>query len=63
VYIDGKFYYHAWPEIRLRDWVAVDPTLGQFPADAGHLRFVSGGLDRQADLLGLLGRLTIDVLN
>jgi transglutaminase-like putative cysteine protease len=63
VYIDGKFYYHAWPEIRLRDWVAVDPTLGQFPADAGHLRFVSGGLDRQADLLRLIGKLTIDVLN
>lgn len=63
VHIDGKFYYHAWPEIRLRDWVAVDPTLGQFPADAAHLRFVSGGLGRQGDLLGLIGRLTIDVLN
>ena len=30
---DGKFYYHAWPEVLLRDWVAVDPTFGQFPAD------------------------------
>ena len=63
VHIDGKFYYHAWPEIRLRDWVAVDPTLGQFPADAAHLRFATGGLDRQAELLGLIGRLTIDVVN
>src|SRR5262249_61013738 len=25
-YVDGKFYYHAWPEIYLDDWVAVDPT-------------------------------------
>jgi transglutaminase-like putative cysteine protease len=63
VHIDGKFYYHAWPEVRLGEWVAVDPTLGQFPADAAHLRFVSGGLDRQGDLLGLIGRLTIDVLD
>lgn len=63
VHIDGKFYYHAWPEIWLRDWVAVDPTLGQFPADAAHLRFATGGLDRQAELLGLIGRLTIDVVN
>ena len=37
-YVDGKFYYHAWPEIWLERWVASDPTFGQFPADAAHLR-------------------------
>lgn len=62
VYVDGKFYYHAWPEVMLRGWVAVDPTFGQFPADASHLRFVVGGLGRQADLLRLVGGLTIDVI-
>jgi hypothetical protein len=61
-YVDGKFYYHAWPEIRLRDWVPVDPTFGQFPADAAHLRFVIGGLARQTELLRLMGNLEIDVL-
>jgi hypothetical protein len=61
-YIDGKFYYHAWPEIFLRDWVAVDPTFGQFPADAAHLRFTIGGLGRQAEMIRLMGRLRIDVL-
>lgn len=62
VHVDGKFYYHAWPEIYLGNWVPVDPTLGQFPADAAHLRFVLGGLDRQAELLRLIGTLEIDVL-
>jgi len=61
-YIDGKFYYHAWPEIYLHDWVAVDPTFGQFPADAAHLRFTIGGLGRQAEMIRLMGRLKIDVL-
>jgi transglutaminase-like putative cysteine protease len=61
-YIDGKFYYHAWPEVLLRGWVAVDPTFGQFPADAAHLRFVLGGLGRQAELLRLVDGLTIDVV-
>lgn len=61
-YVDGKFYYHAWPEVMLRDWVAVDPTFGQFPADAAHLRFVTGGLGRQADLLRLVGNLKIQVI-
>jgi hypothetical protein len=61
-YVDGRFYYHAWPEVLLRGWVAVDPTFGQFPADAAHLRFVNGGLTRQTELLRLVGGLTIDVI-
>jgi transglutaminase-like putative cysteine protease len=61
-YVDGKFYYHAWPEVVLHGWVAVDPTFGQFPADAAHLRFVTGGLGRQAELLRLVGGLTVDVI-
>lgn len=62
-YVDGKFYYHAWPEVMLRGWVAVDPTFGQFPADAAHLRFVVGGLSRQAELLRLVGGLTLKVVD
>jgi Transglutaminase-like superfamily len=62
-YISGKFYYHAWPEVFLHDWVPVDPTFGQFPADAAHLRFTIGGLGRQAEMIRLMGRLTIDVVN
>ena len=61
-YVDGKFYYHAWPEVLLGEWVPVDPTFGQFPADAAHLRFVVGGLARQTELLRLMGNLKIDVL-
>ena len=62
-YIDGKFYYHAWPEVFVGQWIAVDPTLGQFPANAAHLRFALGGLGRQIDLLRLIGNLEIDVLD
>ena len=62
-HVGGKFYYHAWPEVFVGKWVAVDPTFGQFPADAAHLRFVYGGLARQAELLKLMGTLRIDVLS
>ena len=62
VFLRGKFYYHAWPEVWLGRWVAVDPTLGQFPADAAHLRFAIGGLARQAELLRLVGSLRVEVV-
>jgi transglutaminase-like putative cysteine protease len=63
VYSDGSFFYHAWPEIYLNGWVAVDPTFGQFPADAAHLRFTIGGLARQMELVRLIGHLQLDVLD
>ncbi|HSJ25583.1 MAG TPA: transglutaminase-like domain-containing protein [Longimicrobiales bacterium] len=62
VHIRGSFYYHAWPEVWLGEWVAVDPTLGQYPADASHLRFLTGGLARQVELVRLIGRLQLEVL-
>jgi transglutaminase-like putative cysteine protease len=79
VYIHGAFYYHAWPEVYLEEgsglraagssvappglWLSVDPTLNQFPADATHLRLARGGLDKQAAIIPLIGKLTIDVLD
>ncbi len=62
VYANGAFYYHAWNGVYLGQWVSLDSTFGQFPADATHLRLVSGGLDRQVDLLRVMGKLSIQVL-
>ena len=56
----GAFYYHAWPEVRLggsTEWVPVDPTFGQVPADATHVKIVEGDLDRQIEIMGVMGRL------
>jgi transglutaminase-like putative cysteine protease len=63
VYLNGHFYYHAWPEVYLNGWVAVDPTFGQMPADAAHIRFITGGLARQMELIRLIGHVGINVVD
>ncbi len=69
VYLRGAFYYHAWPEVFVGEpsgrglWLPVDPTLNQFPADATHLRLARGGLDRQAAIIGLIGRAKLELLS
>lgn len=63
VYTNGAFFYHAWPEVWLNGWVAVDPTFGQAPADAAHIRFVIGGLAQQVEIIRLIGNLNIEVLS
>ena len=62
VYVKGNFYYHAWPEIYVGRWVAIDPTLNQFPADATHVRLIEGGLDRQVELARVIGKVNLEIL-
>lgn len=62
VFVNGAFFYHAWPEVWLGEWTPVDPTFGQYPADASHIRFIVGGLAQQVELVRLIGRLEIEVV-
>jgi transglutaminase-like putative cysteine protease len=62
VYMENGFYYHAWPEVWVGHWMPVDPTFNQFPADATHIRFATGNLDRQSDIIRLVGKLNVEVL-
>jgi len=41
----------------------VDPTFNQFPADATHIRLARGGLDKQAAIVPLIGRVKIAILD
>jgi len=62
LYTEGRFFYHAWNEVYLGEWIAVDPLMNQVPADPTHVRLVTGELDRQVELVRALGRLSIKVL-
>ncbi|MFZ5569526.1 MAG: transglutaminase-like domain-containing protein [Thermodesulfobacteriota bacterium] len=61
VYLNDRFYYHAWNGVYVGRWITVDPLFGQFPADVTHLRFATGEQNLQAVLISLLGRVTIRV--
>jgi hypothetical protein len=65
VYLRGRFYYHAWNVLYLKEWggwVTADAVFGQMPADVTHVRFVRGATDQQLDLLGLIGKLKIEIV-
>jgi len=62
IYLDGKFYYHAWNSVYCGKWIELDPTFGQAPADAARLRLVEGDLSQQTRLLSAFGNLKIEIL-
>jgi hypothetical protein len=65
VYQRGRFYYHAWNAFWLDKWggwVTADAVMNQLPADVTHLRFVRGEVETQLDLMGVVGRIKLQVI-
>lgn len=63
VYMRGKFYYHAWNLLFLGSWVTADPLFDQLPADVTHIRLVTGSMQQQFDLVGVMGQLQIEIVD
>ncbi len=63
MYYDESFYYHAWNEVFVGKWVAVDSTYGQFPADATHLKLIEGNLAKSGEISKLVGKLNIEIID
>ncbi|HUT32862.1 MAG TPA: transglutaminase-like domain-containing protein [Planctomycetota bacterium] len=59
---DG-LYYHAWPEVWIGDWIAMDPTLNEELADATHIKFAQGGAESIYRIMAIFGRLKAKIVD
>ncbi|MEN8189274.1 MAG: transglutaminase-like domain-containing protein [Thermodesulfobacteriota bacterium] len=63
VFHKQAFYYHAWNEVCIgSQWISLDATINQIPADVSHIKFVHGDLNEQLRIGALLGQLAIEPL-
>ncbi|MCF6238481.1 MAG: transglutaminase-like domain-containing protein, partial [Candidatus Marinimicrobia bacterium] len=63
VYLQGRFLFHAWPVVAIQgQWVDVDPSLNQYPADVTHIAFLEGDFDNLTNLIPVLGNIEINIL-
>jgi len=62
VYLRGRFYYHAWCVLYIDKWMTADSVFNQFPADVTHIRFIRGDSDKQLNLMGVIGKIKLEVL-
>jgi hypothetical protein len=62
VYLKGRFYYHAWNLVYLGRWITVDALFGQVPADVSHIRLVTGSPRQQLDIMGLMGKINLRII-
>ena len=56
------FLYHAWPEVYVGEWRALDPTFGQDTVDATHIKLSEGDKDSQLKLMEFVGKVQIELI-
>ena len=63
-YVDGRFCYHAWPEVWVGGdtWIALEPTWGAPFADATHIKLAEGEITDIFAVAQDLGKYQIKVL-
>ncbi len=59
----GYFFYHAWNEVFLGNWVSIDPTLNQFPADVTHIKLAEGDVWEWLKITNFVGSIRIEILD
>jgi hypothetical protein len=62
VYLKDDFYFHAWNEAYVGEWLSVDAAFNQVPTDATHIKLIEGDLENQMRLMRMIGRLKLEVL-
>jgi len=62
VYMNGSFYYHAWAESFVGEWVPFDPTLPTDLVDATHIKFTEGDATSMFLMSKVIGTLKAEIL-
>ena len=53
------FLYHAWPEVFVGEWRAMDPTFGQDRADATHIKLTQNSDENPFRMMEFVGKISI----
>lgn len=61
VYMEGKFFYHAWVSLYAGEWIDTDPALNQLFADVTHIKLLKG-LRGQFEIFKIIGNLKIKIV-
>lgn len=57
------FLYHAWPEVYVGEWRALDPTFGEDLVDATHIKLGDGESAGPLKLLDFIGKVGIELID
>ena len=59
----GGFLYHAWPEVFVGEWRALDPTFGQDLVDATHIKLTENEREDPFKLMRFVGQISLRLID
>ena len=62
VFWKGGFYYHAWAESFVGEWIPIDPTLPTDFVDATHIKLTEGEATAMFDMAKAMGNLKAEIV-
>lgn len=62
VYVNGSFYYHAWTESYVGEWVAFDATRPKTFVDATHIKLAEGDATDMFEMVRAFGTLKAEII-
>lgn len=62
VHWKGGFFYHAWAESYVGEWIPIDPTLPSDFVDATHIKLAEGDTGAMFDTVKTMGSLKAEIL-
>ena len=62
IYFKGGFYYHAWAESFVGEWIPVDATLPGIFVDATHIKLAEGDTSAIFDAIKAVGSLKAEII-
>jgi hypothetical protein len=60
--MNGHFYYHAWVESYVGEWVAFDATLKSDFVDATHIKLAEGDATNMFEMAPVFGTLKAEII-
>ena len=62
IYFNDRFYYHAWAESFVGEWIPVDATLPGILVDATHIKLAEGDTSAIFDAIKAVGNLKAEIV-
>jgi hypothetical protein len=62
IYMNGHFYYHAWVEAYVGEWVVFDATLKSDFVDATHIKLTEGDATNMFEMASVFGTLKAEIV-
>ena len=64
LFLNGRFYYHAWNLVYIDGrWIEADSIFNQIPADPTHVALIVGDISDAVEVMQFVRNITLEIMD